>query len=226
MPNIEYSLIRSSRKTIGIYIREDGSVEVRAPIRATQAAIDAFVESKADWIARHSRERAERSEQKKDFSLTFGDTVLYRGRSCMIVPCEGNTASYADGEFRIPADVSDDIAAIIVKLYKILAKNHITSRVLYYAELMGCEVTAVKINSAKGRWGSCSGKNSLNFSWRTVLASDDAIDYVVVHELAHTIEHNHSRRFWNIVEKTLPDYRRREAEFKALSDRLARENWE
>ena len=90
----------------------------------------------------------------------------------------------------------------------------------------GCEVTAVKINSAKGRWGSCSGKNSLNFSWRTVLASDDAIDYVVVHELAHTIEHNHSSRFWNIVEKTLPDYRRRESEFKALSDRLARENWE
>jgi hypothetical protein len=85
---------------------------------------------------------------------------------------------------------------------------------------------AVKINSAKTRWGSCSNKKSLNFSWRLIMADDDVIDYVVVHELAHLREMNHSPRFWAVVEAVLPDYRERKLKLRALQAKLNREDWE
>ena len=74
---------------------------------------------------------------------------------------------------------------------------------------MGVSVTNLKINSAKTRWGSMSGKKSVNFSWRLILADDNIIDVVVVHELAHIKQMNHSDKFWAEIEKILPDWRER-----------------
>ena len=92
----------------------------------------------------------------------------------------------------------------------------IPERVAFYAKLMGVTPAAVKINGAKTRWGSCSGKNSLNFSWRLMLCEPDAVDYVVVHELAHIREHNHSPRFWAVVAEVLPDYKARRKMLREL----------
>ena len=102
------------------------------------------------------------------------------------------------------------------------------SRSGYYdfAKRMDVTPTAIKINGAKTRWGSCSAKKSLNFSWRLIMADDDVIDYVVVHELAHIAEMNHSARFWALVEGALPDYQSRKAKLKALQQRLSIEDWE
>jgi len=99
-------------------------------------------------------------------------------------------------------------------------------RVAHYKEIMGVSPAAVKINGAKTRWGSCSAKKSLNFSWRLIMADDAAIDYVVVHELAHMFEMNHSERFWAIVAGVLPDYKERRKRLKELQRRLNAENWE
>ena len=85
---------------------------------------------------------------------------------------------------------------------------------------------AVKINEAKGRWGSCSSKKSLNFSWRLMMAGESVIDYVVVHELAHLKEMNHSPRFWAEVGRVLPDYPGRRAKLKELQKLLSVEDWE
>ena len=90
---------------------------------------------------------------------------------------------------------------------------------------MSVTPSAVRINGAKTRWGSCSGKKSINFSWRLIMASDDVIDYVVVHELAHLLELNHSARFWAVVEKILPDCRERRKQLRELQKRLATEDW-
>ncbi|MCL2342290.1 MAG: M48 family metallopeptidase, partial [Firmicutes bacterium] len=95
-----------------------------------------------------------------------------------------------------------------------------------FAEQMGLKPRAVKINSAKTRWGSCSALKNLNFSWRLAMADDGVIDYVVVHELAHLREMNHSARFWAIVAGVLPDYRERQKRLKALQKRLGNEDWE
>lgn len=85
-----------------------------------------------------------------------------------------------------------------------------------YAKRMGVSYSGVKITSAQKRFGSCSGKNSINFSYILMQYPPEAIEYVVVHELAHTVHHNHSREFYAFVEKTLPDYREREKLLKKI----------
>lgn len=91
-----------------------------------------------------------------------------------------------------------------------LAAAELPRRVEYYSEKMGLYPTSVKITSAATRFGSCSGKNSICFSYRLMLYPPEAVDYVVVHELAHIKEKNHSARFYALVEMYMPDYRERE----------------
>lgn len=90
------------------------------------------------------------------------------------------------------------------------AEETIPQRVAFYAKIMGVQPSGIKITSAKTRFGSCSGKNSLCFSWRLMLYPPEAVDYVVVHELAHIREKNHSPAFYAVVAAVLPDYKARE----------------
>ena len=91
-----------------------------------------------------------------------------------------------------------------------LAKAVIPPKVEAFARIMNVFPSSVKITGAKTRFGSCSGKNGLCFSWRVMLYPEKAIDYVVIHELAHILHHNHSERFWNTVKKYMPDYKEAE----------------
>jgi predicted metal-dependent hydrolase len=106
-----------------------------------------------------------------------------------------------------------------------LAKRDLTKKTLAYANCMGIMPTTIKINSANTRWGSCSAKKSINYSWRLIMANDEVIDYVVVHELAHIIELNHSERFWKVAENQMPDYNKRKRQLKELQQRLCGEEW-
>ena len=93
-------------------------------------------------------------------------------------------------------------------------------RVEYYARLMGISYGRITIREQKTRWGSCSGKGNLNYNWKLTLMPPEILDYVVVHELAHRKEMNHSRDFWKIVEQVLPDYQKRRKRLKELSAEL------
>ena len=89
------------------------------------------------------------------------------------------------------------------------AKQILPARIQYYAKIMGVTYGKVTLREQKTRWGSCSSKGNLNFNWKLALMPDEILDYVVVHELAHRMEMNHSDKFWKIVENVLPDYRER-----------------
>ncbi len=94
------------------------------------------------------------------------------------------------------------------------AKEALPQKVAYYSRLMGLTPTGVKITNAAKRYGSCSGKNSICFSWRLMLLPERCIEYVVVHELAHIRHKNHGRQFYALIEQYLPDYRERIGEIK------------
>ena len=94
------------------------------------------------------------------------------------------------------------------------AKTLLTQKTEYFAQIMGVKPRRVTITSAMTRFGSCSASGNVCYSYRLMLYPEAAIDYVVVHELSHLIEMNHSVRFWNIVKKYLPDYKHRESLLK------------
>ncbi len=96
-----------------------------------------------------------------------------------------------------------------IRLLTTRAKRVIPSKVRKYAAIIGVDYGRITIRMQKSRWGSCSGKGNLNFNCLLMKAPEDIIDYVVVHELCHRKEMNHSPRFWAEVEKILPDYKER-----------------
>jgi len=91
--------------------------------------------------------------------------------------------------------------------YRKQAQKHMSERVAYFSEKHGFKYEQIRITSAVTRWGSCSGCNNLNFPWKLVMAPREIIDYVVAHELAHTVHKNHSPRFWKLVESIVPDWK-------------------
>lgn len=164
---IEYTLIRSKRKTLAIQVDFDCQITVRAPLTLSQKEIDKFILQKKAWLEKAVASQKERASNKKEYS-------------------------------------DEDI-----KNLRENAKRIIPQKVDYFSKIMGVEPSNVKINSAKKRYGSCSDKNSLNFSLYLMDKDERFIDYVVVHELAHIKHHNHSREFYAFIEKILPDYKDR-----------------
>ena len=90
--------------------------------------------------------------------------------------------------------------------FRRLAKEKIPKRVALFAEQVGVDYGKITIKDTKSRWGSCSYQGNLNFCWRLILAPEEVLDYIVVHELCHRLEMNHSARFWAEVKRVLPEY--------------------
>ena len=168
---VEYTLIRSSRRTLGLEITSDLRVLVRAPKRCSQRQIDDFVARHERWIRDHMAIQERRRVAAMAREVTPEQEAVLRRR----------------------------------------AKEYIPQRVAQWAPLVGVSPTGVKITSAQKRFGSCSGKNGLCFSWRLMQYPPEAIDYVVVHELCHIHHHNHSAAFWSAVARVMPDYKQRQA---------------
>lgn len=166
---MKYELIRSGRKTLAIYVRRDGKVEVRAPLGTKKAYIDAFVEKKLDWIEGTRSKLAARQASKKTIQLTEKEAKQHRKQ----------------------------------------AKEYLQQKCGYFSGIMGLCHGEIKINSAKTRWGSCNRNGDINFTYRLLFAPEELVDYVVVHELAHLKEMNHSNQFWSVVAQTMPDYKAR-----------------
>ncbi|MDR3291539.1 MAG: M48 family metallopeptidase [Methanobrevibacter sp.] len=227
MNNYEYEIIRSKRKTIELHINNDGSLKIRSPLNISDLEIEKFVNSKDKWINKHRSRILDNYKVKKNFKLKFGDTVKLRGNDISIVPIKDNNIYFKDNKFYIFEKAnSNQIKQIIIDSYKKIAKSYIGNRINYFTKKTNITPYNFKITSAKTRWGSCSGKNSLNFSWRIIVASDDIIDYVIVHELCHIKEHNHSKNFWREVENIIPDYKEKKLKLKELGRNLSKENWD
>jgi Predicted metal-dependent hydrolase len=222
---VEYKIIRSKRKTAGIYILPDATVEVRCPNHTPIAYIEAFVRQKETWILQKVSEK--QAEQKQKTALVFSENtnLLFLGKEYPLHLIEEARAGFHGDYFYCYAKCENP-KETLVEVYRKLAERILVQKAQEFSETMNCKPIKIKINSAKTRWGSCSGKNSINFSYKLIMAEETAVDYVVVHELSHMIEHNHSKQFWNIVESILPDYKRRKSSLKTLQKRLLREGWE
>lgn len=123
---------------------------------------------------------------------------------------EKTTARQQRDILSVPADEEER------KRLRKKAGEVLRSRAAYYAKQMGVTYNRIFIKEQKTRWGSCSTGGNLNFNWKLILTGDEQLDYVVVHELAHLKQMNHSPQFWQEVEKILPDYKERRRRLKAF----------
>jgi len=210
---MDYQLVRSKRRTIAIHITQEAQVEVRAPYHVSRTLIDDFVRSKTAWITAKRKMMQERMQPRID--LREGSTLPILGQDVVLHYMEESSISLVDQKLLLPKVLADQPQKALTAFFRETMRMLITARAKWYAAQMGVTYTALRINSASTRWGSCSGKNSLNFSWRLIFADLPEIDYVVVHELAHLKHHDHSPEFWRIVEGILPDYKSRR---QALAD--------
>ena len=220
----EYNIIRSKRKTLAIYIRSNGEVEVRAPRRVSLEVIEQAVQMREEWIRQKLEPIQQRVQLREDFTVTDSSKLTLLGRE---YPVEYAEKCAFDGvRFLIPREAFCVLRPQLFPLYKNIARGYLKDRVEEYSQKTALVPKSMRISSAATRWGSCSGTNALSFSWRLILAPPQAVDYVVVHELAHIREHNHSDRFWRLVEEILPDYEQSEKLLKVLQRKLAEENWD
>lgn len=215
---MEYNLIRTDRKTIGLYVRRDGTLEVRAPYSTTVREIEGILAEKSQWIEKGLKLTQERLQSRQEFSLKIGDTLPYLGRSCLIAPSRDNRLSFDGNYFYAPEGLSSDSLILsFAELYKVLAKRELTERAMRLSRLVGRAPSSIKINGARTRWGSCSTRGAINFSWRLMAADEATVDYVVIHELVHLLHPNHSPAFWAEMERLVPNYRECKERLKALS---------
>jgi predicted metal-dependent hydrolase len=207
-------IIRSRRKTVALIVERDGRVVVRAPYRLPQNLIEAFVDEKAGWIrqkqAEMARRRTDCDRPPGGASRRFepGESFLYLGQSYSLHLVEKQSqALILDGAFRLKRSAQPDAAQVFEGWYRAQARALYTRRVDELAQQHGFTVRALRLSSARTRWGSCGAQGSLNLNWRLIMAPPAVIDYVILHELAHLKEKNHSPRFWALVEKLAPDYK-------------------
>ena len=224
---IPYLLKRSlKRRTIGLRIDHRG-LTVNAPQRAAYSRLEQVLQERSGWLFDKLREWQER--QPASFNCADGETLLFLGSELVLRLMEGGPRTQPrlleDDTLVVSVPDAGDAAVIRRKLeqwYRAEARRHFVQRLEHYAGCMGLALRNVALSGARTRWGSCNSRGDIRLSWRLIQAPISQIDYVVVHELAHIRELNHSSRFWAIVEETLPHYAAAQRALKAGGARYQR----
>lgn len=206
---------RKSRPVFGKYRREglrltvegDGSLRVTAPLRASQSLVEEFILANLDWIETHRAKALSRRAKNPPVTfregdkfrffgeeriLVFEDTVSQRSRVDLVEQFLVVTMPLFD---RTPENVREAIA----KFFDRQARLHLPERVEHFSKAMGVKPSGLSFRRQKTRWGSCSSLGHISLNWKLLFAPEAVIDYLVVHELAHLVHANHSKRFWDLV---------------------------
>ena len=214
-----HKLVRSKRRTLALIVETDGTLTVRAPLRMKEADIWRFIEAKTDWIKR--RQAKVQIEALPPRQYVDGEMFWYLGEEIplRLVPRQ-KPALVMDGVFKLTKSAQPEAQSVFVDWYRKQARTVLAERVELFVQKYGFNVKKIRISSARTRWGSCSHKGTLSFPWRLVMAPPDVIDYVVLHELCHLKEMNHSKAFWAQVQSILPDYKRQRSWLKKKGNSL------
>ena len=205
---LSFSVRRSTkRKTLTITVERDRSVVVHAPSNTSDEVIERLVESKRQWIfvKVHHAQKYRELLHPPGKELVSGESALYLGRSYRIEVVADNSGGIRFTQrFLVPASHATQRQSAMREWYLARAKEKILPRTELYAHELGVEFKRAKIVDSHYRWGSCTAHNNVTFNWRLIKAPTFVIDYVIVHELAHLIEANHTPRFWNVVRTHVP----------------------
>tara|TARA_R110002073_G_scaffold11861_1_gene53251 strand:- start:23605 stop:24312 length:708 start_codon:yes stop_codon:yes gene_type:complete len=215
--DIEYRLSPGSeRKTTDIVIERNGEIIVRAPRGFTPQQVDAVVESKRHWVYRNLAEWKDLNATAVTREWVAGETFLYLGGAYRLKLVSGQDVplKLKDGRFCLNRETIEKggVAAsrrAFETFYTDKGQVRLSERVALYAPKVGVTPSGVKLKEMGYRWASCGRAGVLNFHWKCMMAPPRVIDYIVVHELCHFHQSDHSQAFWNEIDKVLPDWQER-----------------
>lgn len=208
MTNLAYDIVRSpKRRKLTITVERDRAVVVRAPESASDSEIDRVVNSKRQWILEKLRhpQKYQNRRHPPGKEVVNGESALYLGRGYRIEIVETASGEIEfSHQFLVPPKQQAKRRKVLRDWYVERAKDKILRRVQQHARDLGVTYSAARIVNNRYRWGSCTIKNNVNFNWRLIKAPMFVIDYVIVHELVHLLETNHTPRFWSIIRAHTP----------------------
>ncbi len=203
---LEYELIRSTRRTIGLSLNRDGRLTVRAPRQLSEAAIGKIIERHRRWIVRKRQELANAAEWQSPFRPEPGCRLPLLDERFEVRLSGTAAAAYRDNVFLVPFSRHGRLAEELVRFYRQKAADYLPERTAMLAERHRVGYARVRISNARRRWGSCSSNGNINLSWRLMLCPARIVDHIILHELAHRTEMNHSVRFRQLIARYDPDY--------------------
>jgi predicted metal-dependent hydrolase len=215
---VDFVRMRRARRYI-LRVRPDGSLRVTTPRGGSRAEAVRVLDRHAAWV---ERERARLRTANVTPQWMDGSTMLLRGEQVVIQVVgsgPGRTAQFGGRSVRVPPDALDLRAAIEADL-RALAREELGTRLHALAAEHALTVTRVTIRNQRSRWGSCSRKGAIALNYRLVQMPGTVSDYVLLHELMHLKQPNHSRRFWRLVADVCPEFREAERWLKTVGRTL------
>jgi predicted metal-dependent hydrolase len=215
---VTYTLKRTGRRrSIGLRI-DDRGLTVNMPLRASEKWLHSVLQEKAEWVV----EKLESWQAKKPAPQQWadGEAILFRGETftLRIIPSLFDAPPQLHGtQLVVHVSRTDNpavIEKIIMRWYRREALQLFTECVAHFAPVMNVNPNEIKLSSARTQWGSCTTRGTVRLNWQLVKMPLHLVDYVVVHELAHLREMNHSAAFWSVVETACPDYAKRRGELR------------
>ncbi len=198
-------ITRSNRSTLALSILKDGQIVVKAPMRLSSESIQRFIYEKQGWIMQKLA-IIEGNKQKYDDVISYRKFMLFGNKYDLKI---ANVKKIETGKnettIYFPSGIDND--KILPKLkawYKKQAKMVLEERVNYLCSKLRLTPSGMRISDSKGRWGACNSRGVISFNFRVVMLEPVIIDYVIIHELCHLVEMNHSKRFWNLVSSFMP----------------------
>jgi predicted metal-dependent hydrolase len=217
---IAYQLKRSQRRTIGLSIDHRG-LRVGAPQKARLSDIESLIRQHGQWVLDKLAAWRDRPPPEK-FVVTDGTVIFSLGAPLTVAISTVGRArwQFAGDKIYLKPSATADANQLLEKALREKARDLYAERLAHYAPLLGVTAPALRLSSARTRWGSCSHHGGISLNWRLIFMPLAIVDYVVIHELAHLKEMNHSPRFWSVVEQLCPDWRARRLELRQLARQI------
>ena len=204
---IDYSVKYSARKTISIIVERDRTVVVRAPLNTSEEVIEREINKRKFLLFQKINHPQKYTLPRDRKEFVSGESLIYFGKYYRLeVVDEKVDGVEFDNKFLINRDKQKEARGLLKAWYIKQAEVKLIPKVKQFANQLGVNCNKISILDLKYRWGSCTPKDNIHFNWRIIKAPVYVIDYIIVHELTHLLESNHTPDFWNIVSVQLPHY--------------------
>lgn len=204
----EIKIIRTTKriKTLSVVIR-NGKCEIKCPYFTTDKFLRKLLKKKETWIEIKIKESLMNAEKIRKFGKNY---ICYQGKKITLVDKVSNQKKIIKTKNRLEIFYDSQKSAVrknlIINWLKSEAKSYLSKRIIFLSNKIDIKYKSVFIKSYRSRWGCCSSKGEIFLNWKLIMLPKQVIDYVIIHELAHIIFPNHSKYFWELVEKKCPNY--------------------